>query len=120
MKTFLFSVCALALLIGVIFINAAYVGRVTNDMQNDLKNLPACAQASEQAEKLLARWKSEEKLLALSVSATDMNELGNHLTELGAAARLNDEEAFERARALCLLGLARIQDLERVSFLHIL
>jgi hypothetical protein len=36
------------------------------------------------------------------------------------AASLNDEEAFEQERALALLDLARIRDLERFSFLHIL
>lgn len=120
MKTFLFSICALALLVGIILVNAAYVGRVTSDMQNDLKNLPVCTQAQENAQALLAHWEKEEKILQLSVSAADMNELGNHLTALCVAARLEDEEAFERARALCLLGLARIQDLERFRFLHIL
>lgn len=120
MKTFLFSICALALLIAIILANAAFVGRVTDEMKSGLQALPVCAQASEQARALLAHWEHEEKRLELSVSATDMNEVSNQLTVLCVAARLNDEEAFERARALCLLGLTRIRDLERFSFLHIL
>ena len=120
MKAFLFSICALALLIGIILANAAFVDRVTNEMKNCLQCLPACAQASEQARALLARWEREKKLLDLSVSASDMNEVSSQLTVLCVAARLDDEEAFERARALCLLGLTHIRDLERFSFLHIL
>ncbi len=49
-----------------------------------------------------------------------MNEVETHLAELCVAARMNDKEAFERARALSLCGIARIRDLERFSLLHML
>lgn len=120
MKTFLFSVCTLAILVGVILINAAYVKQVTSELQDALTDLPECAQASEEAQAILSRWKAEEKLLELSVSTTDINECGNQLTTLYTAARLNDKETFERARDLCLLTLSRIHDLERFKFHHIL
>ena len=120
MKTFLFSTCILTLLIAVILINACYVRHVTDKFCTELENLPACAQAQTSAQALLARWKKEERLLELSVSATDMNDVENQLTALCVSAHTNDTEAFEHARAICLLGLARIQDLERFRFLHIL
>lgn len=120
MKAFLFSIFALALLIAVIFVNAAYVGRITGEIYESVQHLPECAQATAQAQALLTFWEKEERQLGLSVSATDINELGNHLTELCVAADQNDSEAFERARALCLLWLTRIRELERFSFLHIL
>ena len=120
MKAFLFSVCALVLLIGVILLNAAYVKRVTNELCGELQNLPECTKADAFAQALLERWETEEKRLELTVSATDMNDVENHLTALCLAVRLDDEKAFEQARALCLLGLSRIRDLERFRFLHIL
>ena len=120
MKTFLFSLCALALLVGAILCNAAYVRNFTGRMQQDLQSLPACAQAKEEADALLCCWQEKEKILELSISATDRKEVGDRLIELCVAARLDDEEAFERARALCLDSITRIQDLERFSFLHIL
>ena len=120
MKAFLFSICVMGLLIAVILVNAAYVGRVSEEMQSALSHLPECSKATEEAQALLLRWQKEEKLLELSVSAIDMNDICNLLTELCVAARLNNEEAFEQARALCLLGLSRIHLLERFSFLHIL
>ncbi len=118
MKTFLFSIVTLALMIAVILCNSAYVKSVTNGMEGELKALPSCAQTP--AEALLSRWREEQLLLQLSVSSMDMNEIENHLTELCTAAQTNDKEAFERARALCLCGIARIRDLERFSLLHIL
>ncbi len=120
MKTFLFSLCALALLVGGILFNAAYVRNFTGKMQEGLRDLPACAQASEEASALLSWWQEKEKLLELSISATDRKEVGDRLIELCVAARLGDEETFERARALCLDSITRIQDLERFSLLHIL
>lgn len=118
MKTFLFSVSVLALITIIILCNAFYVRSVTEEMQRDLEKLSSCDQAPSQA--ILTHWHSKEGVLELSVSAMDMNEVSNHLTELCVAARLNDKEAFERARALCLDSIARIRELERFSFLHIL
>lgn len=120
MKVFLFSVAILALLLAMIIGNGFYVRSVTKEVQDDLEALPPCQNAQEEVQALLAYWRGKEKLLELSVSAADMNEFDNHLAELSVAARLNDEKAFERARTLCLCGIARIHELERFSFLHIL
>ena len=120
MRTFWISVGALTLLVIVILINAAYVGRITDEMQNSLQALPVCMQAEEKAQALLDRWKKEKKVLELSVCAADIDELENQIFTLCVAARIGDEKAFEGARALCLLGLSRIQNLERFRFLHIL
>ena len=120
MKTFLFSICALTLLVGAILCNATYVRNFTEKMQQDLRSLPACTQVGEEADALLSCWQEKEKLLELSISAADRKEVGDRLIELCVAARLDDEEAFERARALCLDSITRIQDLERFSLLHIL
>ncbi len=120
MKTFLFSLCTLALLVGAILLNAAYVRSFTAQMQSELQDLPDCTQADEQARSLLSCWQEKEKVLELSISAADRKEVGDRLIELCVAARLDDEEAFERARALCLDSITRIQDLERFSLLHIL
>ena len=120
MKAFLFSLFALGVLIAVIFCNAFYVRGVTKQAQDLLTAMPACADAGEEAQELLSHWQAEKRLLELSVCATDMSEIENRLTELCVATRTKDEKAFEQARALCLLGLARIQELERFRFLHIL
>ena len=120
MKTFIFSILMLLLLITVIFFNAHYVKDVTTNMQDGLEALPTCAQANEQAQALFSYWQAQEKRLELSVPATDMNDVSNRLTELCVATQAKDKEAFEQARALCLLGLMRIQEFERFSFLHIL
>ena len=120
MKAFWFSISALALLIGAILLNAVYVGRVTDKLHNDLTALPPCEQASDASQALATYWAQAEPLLTLSVSAQDMTDVSDHIAELCTAARFKDEEAFEQARALCLLAIARIRDLERFSFLHIL
>ena len=120
MKTFLFSICALALLVGVILCNGVYVKNVTDEMEAVLLSLPQCQAASEEADALLSDFHARENLLGLSIPAADMREIGNYLTKLCVAARQNDEEAFEQARALCLADVMRIRELERFSFLHIL
>ena len=116
MKTFLVSMLMLGILLAAILCNAFYVRGVTEELKDELEALTT----HEQAQEILKRWESEANLLGLSVSATDINDISDQLTELCTTARLNDKEAFERARALCLLGLTRIHDFERFSFLHIL
>jgi hypothetical protein len=120
MKSFLFSLLALGILIAVIIGNGFYVRDVASELSTKLEQLPECAQAKESAQALWRIWQKQEKHLELSVSTTDINDIGNHFTQLCVAARQNDKEAFEQARALCLLGLSRIHDFERFSFLHIL
>lgn len=116
MKTFLVSMLMLGILLTAILCNTFYVRGVTEELKNELESL----NTYEQAQEILKRWESEADLLGLSVSATDINDVSDQLTELCTTARLKDEEAFERARALCLLGLTRIHDFERFSFLHLL
>ena len=120
MKTFLFSVCVLTLLVGVILLNAGYVRSVTSKMCDELQDLPRCNQASDLAQAIRSHWDDKKSLLELSVAATDMNDVENQLTALCVAAKSENEEAFEQARALCLLAMARIRDLDRFRFLHIL
>ena len=120
MKTFWFSLSVMLVMIGAILANATYVKHITGEIYDDLQELPPCAQASEEAQEILEQWNDKEHFLQLSISSTDMTETKNYLSELCVAARLNDEEAFEQARALCLLGLSRIRDLERFSLFHIL
>ena len=120
MKAFWFSIAMLVLLVALLFANAFFVIRITDGLHDTLSDLPACEQAEAQAKEILTRWKSNTHFLELSVSATDMNELSNHLITLYTAAHKNDEKAFELARALALESIARIRDLERFRFLHIL
>ena len=120
MKVFLFSLFTLTLLIVLIVANGFYVRNLTENVCRTLNDLPPIAQAAPQARALLQNWQAEEKTLELSVAASEISEVTNQLTELCTAIQFKDEEAFERARALCLLGLARIHDYERFSFLHIL
>jgi hypothetical protein len=118
MRSFLLSTGVLVLMIVLIVCNAVYVRGVTKEFAEKLNTLPPCTLAA--AEALLARWREAEHLLQLSVCATDMNEIEDHLAVLCAASRTNDEKAFEQARTLCLCSIARIRELERFSFLHIL
>ena len=118
MKVFLFSTSVLALMIVAILCNGLYVKSITREMASGLTELPSCELSASQT--LQARWEKAEKTLELSVSSSDLTEVSNRLTELCVAAAFENEEAFERARALCLDGIARIHDFERFSFLHIL
>ena len=120
MKTFWFSLGTMLLMIGAILTNTVCVRRITSQIYHSVEALPDCEQAYGQAQDVLELWNEKEHFLQLSVSSTDMTEIENRLSELYVATSLNDEEAFEQARALCLLGLSRIRDLERFSFFHIL
>ena len=120
MKTFIFSLCALALLIAGILCNGFYIKNTTAEMEDALRSLPACESASEETKELLFYFQEQERLLSLSVPAADMREIGNYLIKLCVSSVQNDQEAFEQARALCLADVARIRELERFSFLHIL
>ena len=118
MKAFLFSVSVLTLMIVAILCNSCYVKSITHEMKQTLESMQCCALPATEA--LQKRWQKAEKKLELSISAADIGEISTRLSELCVAARFENKEAFEQARALCLNGIARIQDLERFSFLHIL
>ena len=118
MKTFLFSVSVLILMVIAILFNSCYVKSATKAMEGALEELQTCDLA--QSRSLWEHWQDTQKKLELSISAADMAEVSDHLTELCVAAQFENKEAFERARALCLDGIARIRDLECFSLLHIL
>ena len=118
MKTFLFSVSVLTLMIVALLFNSYYVKSATKEMEEALQELHSCDVA--QSRILQERWQDTQKKLELSISAADMAEVSDHFTELCMAAQFDNEEAFERARALCLDSIARIRDLECFSLLHIL
>jgi hypothetical protein len=118
MKAFLFSTSVLTLMIIAILCNSFYVKDATKEVKATLQTMQSCDIVQSRA--LQERWQNMQKKLELSISAADMAEVSNRLTELCTAAEFKNEEAFERARALCLDGITRIQDLERFSFLHIL
>ena len=118
MKIFLFSIGILLLMVILIVCNSLYVKSITTEIAGDLAKLPACELAGSQA--LQERWAKAEKRMELSISSSDMDEVANYFAELCVAAEFENKEAFERARTLCLDGIARIHDFERFSFLHIL
>ena len=120
MKGFVFSICALSILIAVILCNSAYIKRSGEELQNALNMLPDCAQATEDAKALLEHWQKQKTLWELSVPNADITEIENLLTEINVASHQENEKTFERARALCLLAITRVCELERFSFLHIL
>ena len=118
MKTFLFSISVFTLMVVALLFNSYYVKTATKELAEALQELQTCDIAQSQI--LRERWQDTQKKLELSISAADMAEVSDHLTELCVAAQFESKEAFEQARALCLDDVARIRDLEYFSLLHIL
>ena len=111
MKGFIASVITLCLLIGLITWNGIWIHKTTASLLNDTKVL-ARASADDRvqlSEDLYNKWKKHKRILAVTVSHTEIETIDSRIVSAASYARDKDDAEF---------GAAVAQLREDLEFLH--
>ncbi len=118
MKTFIVALAVFSLLLCVIILNALFVNRSMNELEDAVSSLSPCdATALSEVTEL---WEKRYTLLSLSVSRNEMRDMDVWMAEMRIAAERSDVLQFETARAQALDSIGDIRRLERISVSNIL
>lgn len=118
MKAFIASLCALAALLGLIALNAAFVHRTAGALEERIEALEI---KDENALLELERyWQEKKTLIGLSVSTNMIQSIEERIAEIHAAIVQQDEVELELASRLALVAIERIRYAERCSIDNLL
>lgn len=112
MKSLIFSLCALILLVGIIILNGIYIKNVTADLENEAMKISWQDEASIQDFREL--WESNEHKICLSVSHKDIDNVNFALSVLESKQKDGEKDSFYEYRALLCEYIKEIRNKERV------
>ena len=112
MKSLIFSLCALILLVGIIILNGVYIKNVTTDLENLAKKITWGDMESIDAFKV--SWEENEHKICLSVSHKDIDNVNIAVSVLEEKQKTGEKDAFYEYRALLLEYVTEIKNKERV------
>lgn len=118
MKAFIASLCALAALLGLIALNAAFVHRTANALEERIEALEI--NSLDALLELEHYWKEKKTLIGLSVSTNMIQSIDERIAEMHAAVVQGGEVEFETASRLALVAIERIRYHERCSIDNLL
>lgn len=119
MKTFVVSLIFFALLLGTICWNYIFINSMADEMNRQITELPACAQAKDALDSLTSYWEERHAIAGLSVSYEVLYEVEENLADLRSAAAQNEASDFEAARERALTSIRQLRRLERFSIENI-
>lgn len=112
MKSLIFSLCALILLVGVIILNGIYIKNVTSDLEDIAERI--AWQDMESIEAFKELWEENEHKICLSVSHKDIDNVNIAISVLEEKGESNEKDSFYEYRALLLEYVKEIRNKERV------
>ena len=112
MKSLIFSLCALILLVGIIILNGVYIKNVTSELGEIAVSISWQDEAS--IENFKALWEKNEHIICLSVSHKDIDNVNIAISVLEEKIKSGEKDAFYEYRALLLGYVAEIKNKERV------
>lgn len=118
MKTLVASVSLFVVLIGIIIGNLFYIKYATDTIRSYTEAI-SIDSPSETVEKLSDFWKKHKKLVALSVSYTDLDDICELIIKLESAHKTGNAAAIERNKELIFDELAGITRFEKISIENI-
>lgn len=116
MKSFIFALCAFALLVAVIVVNCVFILHTANNMEQLLTEVAQAEDPTVPAEQARDYWQAREGTLAISVPYDKLYEGKDRLCELCVAAREKDMGELETARLSALHLLDEIRRTARFSW----
>lgn len=122
MKTFLFAMCLLLVLIVMIGINTYYITHFTDDLLQATAALPSieaedCLPA---LARLQERWERGHRWVGLSVNNNFVEQTGNLIAVLQVNCLEDAAEDFEANRELLLRSIRQLRNLERFNIWNVL
>ena len=118
MKTLIASVILFALLIGTIIGNIFYIKYSTEAIRSYTEAISTDS-SPEEIEKLSDFWKKHKKLISLSVSYTELDDICDLIIKLESAYKTGNAAAIERNKELIFDELAGITRFEKISIENI-
>ena len=118
MKSFLFSILAIAVLILIVTVNGIYVSNVTRkleDMALDLKSGDV-----DTLKAIQKYWKKHETIVCFSVSHNDVDDLNIAIEVLIEKSTSSEDDGFYEYKARLLNSIAEMRNKERVHIHNIL
>lgn len=118
MKAFIASLCALAALLGLIALNAAFIHRTAGALEERIEALtPDNARALAELEHY---WEEKKTLIGLSVSTDMIQSIDERIAEIHTAIVQGDEAGLQVAARLALVSIERVRHNERCSIDNLL
>lgn len=118
MKSFIISLCAVMLLVGMVIINGIFVGNVTNELLDEAENLTP--ESEEEFSSLYEYWKKNEGIICFSVSHKDVDNVNIALSVLKEKYENGDMAGFYEYKSLLSSYIEEIKNKERVHIHNIL
>ena len=112
MKSLIFSLCALILLVGVIILNGIYIKNVTSDLEDIAERI--AWRDMESIESFKELWEENEHKICLSVSHKDIDNVNIAISVLEEKEKTGEKDSFYEYRALLLEYVKEIRNKERV------
>ena len=117
MKSLIATLVLLSLTISISVLNRHYITSLTSELHCRLDALPPVTEDDclTQAQELLEYWKARENTVALSVSLTFIDRIGEQAARLCACAEYQDTYGFATALALLRDAITNLDRGERFS-----
>ena len=113
MKSFIFSLCVLALIFGLTIANGIYINNVASSLISEAKTLEI---NKESVNNFISSWEKYQILIKISSSHKETHRIDELLCVLLEKAERNVDNGFFEDRALLIEYLRQLQEDETVSW----
>ena len=122
MKTFLFTMCLLAVLIALIGVNTYYITQFTDTLLQETAALPTIDEQDclSSLERLQACWERGERWVGLSVNNQLIEQTGDLIASLRVNCEQGAAEDYEVNRELLLRSIRQLRNLERFNIWNVI
>lgn len=114
MKSLIFSICAIIILVSTIIFNGIYIKNVTSNLENLANNISW--QDEESIQKFRELWDESEHKICLSVSHKDIDNVNFALSVLEEKQKSDEKDSFYEYRALLYEYIKEIRNKEKLHF----
>lgn len=113
MKSFIVSLCALALILIVIFLNSYHINNISNKMIKEASELEF--DNINKINKLSDYFESNIFIISLSCSDKEIDRIQESITILKSKAENKNDSGFDEQKNLLIKYISRIQEHEKLS-----
>ncbi len=118
MKSFIFSICALTVLVILIIINSFYVSNVADNLINKVENLSY--DSINEIEELKTLWDKKSFLISLSSSDKEIDRIDEAISILEKKSENQIQADFEETKVYLIKYIELIKEHEKITINNLL